>query len=159
MPWLPPQSISADDLASELQLASHEFVALLEMEIAELRERRGLMTATELREHYALHPLPEEWDPAFVASVLRDAGLGAYAAAFEKAKVDGRALLQLSASQIEELLAAGVADNAHEQNEAAAELLGAIQKHLRWRSAGRGDDQDDSAAGGAGQDTGSKMEL
>ena len=127
------QSMSAEDMAKKLSLGGNELTAVIGMEIDELRERRGLLSAEELQTLHEVHPPPDKWSAKVVAGMLRDAGLDAYGASFEKAEIDGPALLRLRPAQMQELLASAVPDNPHEQNEAAAELIAALQEHLRWR--------------------------
>jgi len=127
-------SMSAEDMAKKLSLSGNELTAVIGMEIDELRERRGLLSAAELQALHEVHPPPDKWSAKDVAGMLRDAGLDAYSVSFEKAEIDGPALLRLRPTQMQELLANAVPDNPHEQNEAAAELIAALQEHLRWRA-------------------------
>lgn len=130
-------SMPAEKLATELVLAASEHVAVIALEISELRARRGLMSSSELKAHFSAHPPPSSWDGEGVIAWLEDAGMERYAAAFEAAQVDGAALLRMSSREIAMLLSA--APNRMEQNEAAAELLEGLITHLRWReSSGRG---------------------
>ena len=127
-------ALNADKLSSELMLSASEHIALIAMEIAELRERRGLMSTSELKAHHVVHPPPSGWDVGAVAAWLEDAGLEAFAPAFEAAEVDGSTLLRLSPRDLETLVSG--TSNTMEQNEAAAELLDALIRHLRWRGSG-----------------------
>jgi hypothetical protein len=127
-------TMSADSLRSLLLLPSAEHASTLEMEINELRARRGLMSAAELQQHRAQYPLADGWDAAGVARFLQDSNLGRHATAFAAARIDGRTLLRLRPDQIAALLSkAGPSE--HEATEADAELLQALIGHLRWRSA------------------------
>jgi hypothetical protein len=114
--------------------ASRAYYDLVRTRIAELRERRGLMSTSELKAHHAMHPPPSGWDVGAVAAWLEDAGLEAFAPAFEAAEVDGATLLRLSPRDLETLVSG--TSNTMEQNEAAAELLDALIRHLRWRGSG-----------------------
>ena len=124
--------MTAEKLGSELLIAASEHAAVIEMEISELRERRGLMSARELKAHVAAHPPATDMDVDAVANLLEASGLGAHVPRFKAARVDGRALLSLSNERLRVLLDTGEADP-FEHTPAAAELLESIISHLRWR--------------------------
>ena len=128
-------AMNAEQLSTDLILAASDHVAVMALEIAELRERRGLMSSSELRSHHATHPPPDTWDVDHVAAWLEDAGLERYVAAFESAQIDGTALLRLRPREIAALVYGE--PNPLEQNEAAAELLYALVGHLRWRASSK----------------------
>ena len=128
--------MTAEKLAAELMLAAREHVSLLAMEVLELRERRGLLSKSELRAHHEAHPPAENWDVDGVVNAVSDAGLGAYAARFAAAQIDGPRLLQLEPHEISHLIG-GTRRSEVEEEEAAAELLHAMIGHLRWQAAQR----------------------
>jgi len=123
--------MTPDKLSSELVLSAAEHVSLIAMEVAELRERRGLMSSSELKAHHAVHPPPATWGVDGVVAWLEDAGLEHYTAIFEKHQVDGAALLRLSTQELASLVSSS--SSTLEQNEAAAELLESLVSHQRWR--------------------------
>lgn len=131
--------LDADNIGSVLMLRSVDHAYVLDMEIKELRERRGLLSRSELAQHRQRHPLITSLDVSGVGELLADAGLGRHVTAFAAARIDGPRLLRLSGDDISRLTARAV-PNAHEQNEAEAEQLVAMVEHLRWQAVGRGDD-------------------
>lgn len=126
-------AMDVDALGAEVLLASREHAEIFAMEIAELRARRGLLSAAEGHTHRVAYPTAEAWTVAEVAGFLERSGLGRYAERFAAADVDGRVLLRLSDAEQAALL--DVEPNADERNEAAAEILTALVEHLRWRAA------------------------
>lgn len=131
--------MTAGQLQSELILPSPEVAELLEMEIGELRARRGLFASRAERDaHFAAHPLADTWDVAGVAAFLREVGFPAAAARFSAAGVNGPALLRLGEAELRTLAAppASAASDPYEQGMADAEQILALVAHLRWRSVG-----------------------
>lgn len=121
---------SGGKLGAELMLSAAEHIAVLEMELAELRQRRGLMTGSELKAQRAV----QEMDAQDVGGLLQEAGLGEHVPAFEAAGVDGRKLMGLSEVQISALLGSGGAADPYEHKAAALELIRSIIGHLQWRT-------------------------
>lgn len=102
------------------------------MEVAELRYRRGLLTKGQQRAHRAAYPAADGWSVKEVGRFLNEMGHGKYVDSFKKARVDGRALLQLDGARLAPLM--DVAPNELEANEQATELLQAQITLLRRRS-------------------------
>ena len=138
-------TMNAESVKTQLLMPSTEHIKVLEMEIAELRARRGLLSQAELRVHLVQYPLADAWSVAEVGAFLQRSAMGKYAAKFAAARVDGRRLLQLRGDELAKLVS--IAPNPHEENEAALEQLVALVDHLRWRS---------TSIGGRGQ---GKQEL
>jgi hypothetical protein len=124
--------LTAEALEAELLLPVAEHRLALEMEIGELKLRRGLFSRADKKAHLAAYPRAAEWSAADVAAFLAQQGLGAHAAA-GFAGVDGRALLALSADALRARVAA--AGEPREQAAASAELLEAALEALRRRDA------------------------
>lgn len=119
----------AAKLEDELLLAAPEHRLVIEMELGELKLRRGLMTAAERQAHLAAHPRTDAWSAADVREFLQEQGLGSYAPRF--ASLDGRALLALSDAQLQGLATGGSTD---EVDKATYELLSAQMQYLRERT-------------------------
>ena len=129
--------LTAAQLYEQLILPSTELADVMQMEIDELKARRGLFTPAELAAYRAAHPLAETLGVDGIVALLRDAGMERHARSFAAARVDGRALLRLSEREVSKLTAkAGGAADAYEHAMADAEQISAIIDHLRWRSAG-----------------------
>ena len=134
--------LTAGWLADELILGSDEHNMVIEMELSELRARRGLMSGAEARAFREAYPPVDEWDVAQVGNFLEKAGLGSFSPQFAAAQVDGPALLRLSDAELEQLVQLSDGSQKDEIGEAATELVAAAVRHLRWR-AGPGTDRDE----------------
>lgn len=119
----------ASKLEDELLLAAPEHRLVIEMELGELKLRRGLMPPAERQAHLAAHPRTDAWSAADVREFLQEQGLGSYAARF--ASLDGHALLALSDAQLQDLATGGGTD---EVDKATYELLSAQMQYLRERT-------------------------
>lgn len=124
--------LNSDRLASDLLLAAPEHCLIIQMELQELKYRRGLMSGSEQRAHRRKYPLAEEWSTDEVGSFLKDQGLGQYAPNFLQRQIDGRRLLGLTDATLHGLLQ--TEPNPIETNEQAFELLSAELHILRARS-------------------------
>ena len=135
-------------LGKLLMLSSADHVNVLDMEITELRARRGLLSGAELNAYRQAHPHVSSLDVGGVGQLLQEAGFSRHVSAFAGARINGRTLLQLTDEQIT-TLAMGAQPNQHELNEAEAEQLVAMVEHLRSQA----------MVGGGGGRAGNRDEL
>ena len=91
------------------------------MEVRELMFRRGLLSASESKEHRRIYPSAIEWDVKEVGVYLNQMGLGKYKAQFTKHQIDGPMMLRLTPQMLASLF--DVEPNEYEANERAAELF------------------------------------
>jgi len=120
-------ALSLEKLESDLLIASPEHRLVIEMELGELRLRRGLMSQKERRAHRLAHPAADEWRREDVQQFLAVVGLARHVSRFSD--LDGLGFLSLGESQLRARLGLSASDAPHE-----ADVLWEQLRMLRARS-------------------------
>jgi len=122
--------LTAETIASRLLISAPEHLAVLEMELGELKLRRGLLSGSQRKAHLKAYPAADGWSEKEVRAFLQGVGFAAYANGFER--IDGAALLRLSQAELRERMVG--APSEYDADAQALELLTAHLEVLRYRS-------------------------